>query len=247
MFGRLVRGGLRLCLDSAEAQALVRMRWVPRNGGRLRFRSWGRKREHQRLCRVVGNVARHEVMFLMNVAVEDSDARERLKHLDHGGSIPGAPLPIRIQVKERSVREHDDARRRVQADQVLFQPPELLFAEEAAWVRDVIEDDEVNAAMIKRVVRRAEQALVNAAEVESRIALSRHQIEFFNIRFADEPFELAHAAATLKRVISVVRQISGEDDEIRFLREAVDGLDRCRQRNSRARIRSTFVAPMAIG
>src|ERR1700680_2483522 len=59
-----------LSFDTPEAQTFIGSARVPRDWRLLWYGTGRRQRKHQRLCRVMRNVARHVVVFLVNVAVE---------------------------------------------------------------------------------------------------------------------------------------------------------------------------------
>jgi hypothetical protein len=54
-------------------------------------------------------MAGHLVVLLMNVPVEDGYILVRHQRINHHRAIPGSPVPIRIEIKQWPVRQHNDA------------------------------------------------------------------------------------------------------------------------------------------
>src|ERR1700736_4529465 len=98
------------------------------------------------------DMARHLVVLLMNVPVEDGYILVRHQRINYPGAIPGTPIPIGIEIEKWPVRQHNDARLRLLLLQVGFEPVELRLANDSPRIRDIIEDYEMDALVIKCVI-----------------------------------------------------------------------------------------------
>jgi hypothetical protein len=170
-------------------------------------------------------VANRRVLGAVDVAVEDRHRVVRLEQLHHGGAVAREPLPLRLEIEERPVREDDDRRRLRVAREIVLQPRQLLGTDGRLAEGDVVERDEVDAAVIERVVRLAEVLAEQRAAVERGVVLARHVQPLRDLEARADLAELREAARVLRRVFAVVRQIAREEDEVRLLLQTVDQLD----------------------
>ena len=76
------------------------------------------------------DVAGHVVMLLMDVAVKDCDILERRQRVDDRGGVTRRPIPLRVEVEQRPVCEHDDGSVRFMLFEVSLQPGELRLADD---------------------------------------------------------------------------------------------------------------------
>jgi hypothetical protein len=77
---------------------------------------------------------------LVNVAVEDGHGTKPLQQIERLRAIRGAPPPFRINFPERHVGEDHDGRAGGKRGEVLFQPIELVLAENAQALLGLAED-----------------------------------------------------------------------------------------------------------
>ena len=180
------------------------------------------------------NVAGHMVMLLMNVAVEDRDIWKRHETLDHGHSIASRPVPLRIEIEQRTMRQRHDGRLAFQLLEVCLQPFELRFADDRLRIGDVVKGDEMHALVIEGVVKISKEFLVGFTTVKRSV--SRHKPHSLDPQLADNFAELSHPFAPLFGIIRGMRQVAGEDYEIRLFVEAVDRGDRLLQSTLRIRV-----------
>jgi hypothetical protein len=125
-------------------------------------------------------------------------------------------------------------------------PGQLLVADARARVRHVVDRDEVHALVVERIVGFAEEFLVRGAAVQGRIVFARHEAHLLDLQGRDDVAELRHPAAPLDGIVGGVREVAGEDDEFRLLRQRVDAGDRLPQRVGGVRIRGTREAPVGV-
>ncbi len=121
--------------------------------------------------------------------------------------------------------EDDDRRLVAELLQISLQPRELRVADDRARVRDVVEDDEVHALVVEGVVQLAEELLEGLAVVERGVVLAGQIPHGLHLEPAGDVLEALHALLPLFGVVGRVREVAGEDDEVRLLLEAVDGGD----------------------
>jgi hypothetical protein len=107
--------------------------------------------------------------------------------------------------------------------------------------------DEVHAPVIEAVVAGAEKLLPRLPVVERGVVLSRHEAHVLVPEAFDDVVELGQAPPSLFRIVGGVREVAGEDDEVRLKREAVHRCDRFLQRAARVRIHGRAVeAPVRV-
>src|SRR5712691_11850936 len=94
----------------------------------------------------------------------------------------------------------------------------------------------MHALVVEAVVARAEELLPRLPVVERGVVLSRHEANVLVPEALDDVAELGQAPPSLLRIVGGVREVAGEDDEVRLESEAVYRGDRLRQRAGRIRI-----------
>ena len=187
------------------------------------------------------------VMLLVDMAVEHRDVAVRHQDVDDLRAVARGPIPLWIEIEQRPVREHDDARVARLFRQVVGQPLALRLAHHPGRIGHVVEHDGVQALVIERVVRGPEQLAECLARVQAGIVLARHQVYRTRTQRRDDVAYLRHAAAALGRVVGGMRQVAREHDEIGLARQCVDGRHGLGQRAARVRIRRPFEPPVRIG
>jgi hypothetical protein len=80
---------------------------VPRQRAFLRDRA-GRKGKHERPRRVVCDIARHFVVFLVDMAVEDGHVLPSGKNLDSARAVLRRPVPLGVEIEEGPVGKDDE-------------------------------------------------------------------------------------------------------------------------------------------
>src|SRR5476649_718505 len=231
--------------DVARAERLQR-RIERRRRRALGCVAGGGLREDQRLGRMMGDVAGHVVVLLMDVAVEHHDVLVRHQQVDRLGAVGRGPVPVRHQVEQRAVGQHDDAVVGLALLEVGGQPRELLVAQLGARVGDVVERDEVHALVVERVVRRAKELLEGGALVERGVVLAGQEAHVLDVEGGDDFLEALHARAALGAVLGRVGQVTGEDDEVGLLRQAVHRDDGLFEGVLGVGIGRALVAPMGV-
>ncbi len=128
-----------------------------------------------------------------------------------------------------------------------MQPFQLLLADEAVRIGDVVQRDEVHALVVEAVEAVAEDVLVHLAVVQAGVVLAGNEAHVLDLQLADDGLELLHAALAFLVVGRGVRQVAGEHDEVGLVIQAVDRGDGLAQRVVRFRIRRPFETPVRIG
>src|SRR5262245_44439139 len=195
---------------------------VPGNRCLLRHRARRGEGEHQRARRVMLDPSGRVVVLLVDVAVEDGHVLVRGEHVDHLGAIARRPVPRRIEIEERPVREHDHRHLLVDPGEVRTDPGDLLVADDRLRVGDVVEHQEVDALVVERAAQGAEQLLVGLAAVQRGVVLAGQELQVEPPQSADDLLELPHPLAPLVVVVRRVREVAREDDEVGFERRLVD-------------------------
>src|SRR5439155_24452095 len=129
------------------------------------------------------------------VAVENGHVGLRNQGVDYRLPVAGSPVPIRSEVEERAVGEDDDRLALPKLGKVGFQPAELLVADGRRRVRNVVDDDEVDALVIEGVMELAEELLEGLALVEGGIVLSGQVVNRLHLEPAGDVLEARHAFA----------------------------------------------------
>ena len=186
-------------------------------------------------------------MLPVDVPVEDRDVRVAEQNVDDLRAVLRRPLPFGIQVEQRPVREHDDPVVTAGLLQIARQPVDLRRPDGTFGVRDVVQRDEVHALVIEGVVRGAEVLLEHAARVLRRVVLAGQEAQVLDLKAARQTLEFGHALAADGGVVGCVRQVAGEDDEVRLRADGVDRLDRARQGHVGFRVGDARIAPVRVG
>ena len=168
------------------------------------------------------DVAGHVVVLLMDVAVENGHVGIRHQRVDHRLPVARSPVPIRSEVEERAMGENDDRLLLAELGEIGFQPGQLLVTDDRAGIGNVVDDDEMNALVIEGIVELAEEFLERLALIEGGIVLSGQVVNRLHLEPAGDVLEASHTLAAHLVVVRGVRQVAGEDDEVRLLVEAVD-------------------------
>src|SRR5579871_2582778 len=134
--------------------------------------AWVWEGEDQRPCGVVMDRTRLVLIVAMDVTVKDCYVVIGGEHVHDIVPVTGEPLPIGTKVEERTVREHHDWCSLWKSSQVFLKPGQLLAADFGLGPGDVVERDEVNAAVIEGVMAFPEELTVERAVVESGIMFS---------------------------------------------------------------------------
>src|ERR1700722_19904727 len=129
---------------------------------------------------MMGNVTRHVVVFLMNMAIERRHIRERHEQFDRLAAVARRPLPLRKEVEQRAMRKDDDPRRGGKRLQLRSEPSELLITQ-TAGIGHIVQGNEVNAFVLEGVLGVAERFLVSSTKIEPGIVLTRHEVNILNL------------------------------------------------------------------
>ncbi len=106
----------------------------------------------------------------------------------------------------------------------------------------------MHALVVEAVVAGAEKLLPRLAVVERGVVFPRHEAHVLVLEPLDDVAELAEAPPSLFGIVRGVREVAGEDDEVRLELEAVHRSDRLRQRAARVGIHGRAVeAPVRVG
>ena len=141
--------------------------------------------------------------------------------------------------------EHDDGLPRRLGGEVRLPPQQLRVAQNRGRVGRVVEHDEMNALVVKRVVHRAtENLLIRLAAIKRRVVLARH-VAYWHVDSARHLAKLAEPGSTHFRVIRRVRQIPREHHEVGLVTQSIYGGNRLRHRASEIGIdRGIVVVPV---
>ena len=77
----------------------------------------------------MGDMAGHVVILLMDMPVEHRDIAVRHQQLHRLRAVARRPVPLRIEIEQRTMREYDDARILVLPCEIRLEPVELRLAE----------------------------------------------------------------------------------------------------------------------
>src|SRR3984957_20059517 len=147
---------------------------------------------------MMGDVTRHVVVFLMDMAIERRHIRERHEQFDRLAAVARRPLPLREEVEQRSMRKDDDPRRRVQRLKLRSEPSELLITQ-TAGIGHIVQGNKVNTFMLESVLGVAERFLVVSTKIEHGIVLTGHEVNILDFELADALLEFLHSYAPLIR------------------------------------------------
>src|SRR3954470_24325657 len=123
------------------------------------------------------------------------------------------------------MREDHDRRRFGEPGEVLLKPGELLDADFRLRPRDIVQRHEVHATVIERVMGLSEEFAVKRTTVESSIVLTRDTFNERYVHLFGNVLELLHALRVNVAIFGVVREIAGEQNKVRTLRQSVDHVD----------------------
>jgi hypothetical protein len=192
--------------------------------------------------------ATHRAMVLLvDVTVEDRGAAVLLERGDRLGAVLRGPVPVRVQVEERAVREGDHRRGEGRGREVGAQPSELRLAEGGGGLGHVVERDEMDATVVEAAVEVAEVLAVRLAAIEGGVVLAGQEAHAGHAHAGDDALHLRHAPAPLPRVVGGVGEIAGHDHEGGLLRQRGDGRDGARQRDVGLGIGRAAEAPVRVG
>ena len=115
----------------------------------------------------------------MDVAIQNRHCFVGREQVHHVVAVAREPFPFRFEIEKRTMGEDDDRRRLRKSREIFFQPRDLFSADGGTSKGHVVEGDEMNAAMIERVMRLAEVFAEERAAVERGIVLARNVMEIF--------------------------------------------------------------------
>jgi hypothetical protein len=118
---------------------------------------------------MMGDMAGHMMVFLMNMAIKDRDVRMLQQNLGRLRTIGSRPIPPRVKIEQRPMGEYDDSRVRILLAQIVVQPLQLHIAQSGARIGDVVQDDKVNALVIKSVMGWTEKFLKRFALIQRAV------------------------------------------------------------------------------
>src|SRR5919204_4948858 len=104
----------------------------------------------------------------------------------------------------------------------------------------------MHALVVEAVVRRPEELLERRASIERGVVFAGHEANLPGFEAADQLAELRETPAPLVRIVGGVREIAGEDDEVRLWLERVYRGDGLRQRAGGVGIRRGHGTPKGI-
>src|SRR5438094_508482 len=158
------------------------------------------------------------------------------------------PVPVGGEVEQRAVREHDDRGFLVELPEVGTEPLDLVVAQLAPRIGDVVEHDEVHALVIERVLGLAEELLERRGAVERRVVLAREIPLRLHLELPHGVAHVRQALPALLVIVGRVREIAREDDEVGLVGERVHVSDRLVERPLGIRVhRRTREAPVEVG
>src|SRR5439155_3956589 len=143
------------------------------------------------------------------------------EEVDRLRAVACRPIPLRIEIEERPVREDDDARVPGLRRQIRLQPGKLLAPDARRRVGYVVDRDEMDALVVEAVVARAEKLLPRLPVVERGVVFTGHEAHVLVLEALDDVAELDQAPPSLLRIVRGVRQVAGEDYEVGLVLEAV--------------------------
>src|SRR5271168_5318646 len=199
---------------------------------------------------VEGYVALNFLHDLVDMAVEDADGAEALEVGEGLRAVVGAPTPFGIDAPEGDVREDDDGRAGRELFHVVFEPLELIGAEQAQAagfeVSHVVEGDEVDALLVKAVPAAALGAFAEAVE-EFAAVVNEHVVLAGNVvdLAGAEAFEHLGGGVELGG-LGEVRDVAGVEHEFRSDGQSVDAIDGDLKRGGDVRVRGLVEAEVAV-
>ena len=140
----------------APAHPAIGRRRIPRHHRTLRPRAGGKHRDHQRRGRVMHGAHRAGVVLVVDVSVEHRGL-ERTQQIERLVAVRRPPAPRPVELEQRTMGEHHHRRSRLELLQIGGEPGDLRVAELLVRIRRVVENDEVIALVVERVVQLAEE------------------------------------------------------------------------------------------
>src|SRR6266852_1967411 len=182
-------------------------------------------------------------MFLVDMTIEDSDVPMSLQQGDRSVSVLGRPIPRRIQREQGAMGEDDNGLFYIQLVQIGPQPGELILSDRCTWIRDVVQDDEMNALVVESVVELPEELLVRRAGIERRVVLTRHKSQGLDTEPLDDLAELAESLSPLIAIVGGMREVAREHDEVGLPLKRVHQGNGVLSRHVRLRVWRAFEPP----
>jgi hypothetical protein len=133
------------------------------------------------------------LVIAMDVSLQHGYIFIGRENVHHVVAIAGKPLPFRLQIEQGPVSEDDNGSHFRKAGKVLLQPGQLLRPDLGLRSRDVIERDEVDPAMIERVVGFLEKLAVELSAVQAGVVLAWNVHHFADLHAAGNLLKLLHA------------------------------------------------------
>src|SRR5579863_9648295 len=122
-------------------------------------------------------------MFAMNMAVKHGYVFVGCERVHHVVAVAREPFPFGLEVKQRPMGEHDDRGALRKAREIRLHPSELRRSDLGPPGRNVVERDEMDAAMIERVVGRPHVLAEHVTAVERGVILARHYLDLSSANF----------------------------------------------------------------
>src|ERR1043166_2801829 len=164
------------------------------------------------------------IMFTGDLTHTTDSPVERRKRLSEFKSMVSE---LNVKTVRFMPCEHDASLDNGKAFQEFFGPTHYTFdhkgihfivldnvSDPRAQIGDVVEHDEMNALVVERVVRRAEELLECLAVVERRVVLTRHEADGLDVELAHHALELRQTLAALDRAVGRMGEVAGKHDEV---------------------------------
>ena len=187
-----------------------------------------------------------QFVIAMNVAIQHGDIFIRCEGVHHVIAVAREPFPVGLQVEERAVGEDDDGSGAWKSRQVIAQPAKLFRADLGLGARNVVEPDEVYAAVVKRIMCFAEVLAKQYAAIKPGVVLAGNKPQLGRLDSACNLPELGHARGVYIFVLGIVCEVAGEKHEFGCLRQPVDDFNRSLERCGARGIRRSVEADMRI-
>ena len=195
---------------------------------------------------MVLGVTLRRVMLSMNVAIQHAHRLVRGQDIHHFVAVFGEPFPFRLQAEEWPMREDDDRSGGRIAAEVLLEPDDLIGTDDWFATRNVVDGHEVNSAVIERVIRFPEVLTKQNAAVERRVVLTGDMQTLLHAQPIGDGPKCLEPLGVLAGIVAVVRQIAGEEDQIRLGIQGVDHVDGALERLCPQRIGRSLKADVRI-
>src|SRR3981081_1287820 len=165
------------------------------------------------------------LVVTVDVAVENCNVVVGRENIHHLVSVAGEPLPIGPEIKEGPVRKYHNRGGLRESRQIRFQPSQLFGADLRFGTGNVVERDEVHAAMVERVMTVAEEFAVEGAAVKTRVVFTGDVLNQGHVQLFRNLLKLLHALHVDISVFGVMCKIAGEENEVRPLGQRIDHVD----------------------